>query len=148
MKPYNIKHNKGLRANRTRIDVHSVLQDGPHYPAGARQVPKRKGGDMPSKNHRQARKSYKAAQDLECIFAKAHKWDKRTNRPAGKVVPGRTPVGLRKAVAENQIFSGLAEAKYPVSEKRVPIPKTFRSLGAGPFCSHVPNGPFNAYLSS
>jgi hypothetical protein len=26
-------------------------------------------------------------------------------------------VGLRKTVAENQIFSALAEAKYPVSEK-------------------------------
>lgn len=30
-------------------------------------------------------------------------------------------VGLRKAVAENQIFSEFAEAKYPVSEKRVPF---------------------------
>lgn len=28
------------------------------------------------------------------------------------------------------------------------LPVGLRKVGAGPFCSHVPNGPFNAYLSS
>jgi len=35
----------------------------------------------------------------------------------GRLVLDMLLTGLRKTVAENQIFSGLAEAKYPISEK-------------------------------
>jgi len=35
----------------------------------------------------------------------------------GRLVLDMLLIGLRKTVSENQIFSGLAEAKYPISEK-------------------------------
>ena len=35
----------------------------------------------------------------------------------GRLVLDMLLVGLRKTVAENQIFSELAETKYPISEK-------------------------------
>jgi hypothetical protein len=35
----------------------------------------------------------------------------------GRLVLDMLLVGLRKTVVENQIFSELAEAKYPISEK-------------------------------
>jgi hypothetical protein len=36
----------------------------------------------------------------------------------GRLVLDMLLIGLRKTVAENQIFSELAEAKYPISEKQ------------------------------
>jgi len=39
----------------------------------------------------------------------------------GKLVLDMLLIGLRKTVTENQIFSELAEAKYPISQKPEPF---------------------------
>ena len=44
-----------------------------------------------------------------------HKLEELTNL-TGRLVLDLLLIGLRKSVAENQIFSGLAEAKYPIDQ--------------------------------
>jgi hypothetical protein len=45
-----------------------------------------------------------------------HKLEELTNL-IGKLVLDLLIIGLRKTVSENQIFSELAEAKYPIDSK-------------------------------
>jgi hypothetical protein len=51
---------------------------------------------------------------------KMNNWNKKLEELTsliGRLVLDMLLVGLRKTVAENRIFSELAEAKYPISDK-------------------------------